>query len=67
VRYAVQSIALSALQKAGISSAASEKTGLPLTQKVTGQLISDPSSFKVILDGYLLSPSSDSISVDVIM
>jgi hypothetical protein len=63
----VQSIALSARQKAGISSLAREKTGLPLTQKVTGQLISEQSNFIVILDGYLLSPSSDSISVQVII
>jgi len=67
VRYAVQSIALSARQKAGISSLAREKTGLPLAQKVTGQLICEPSILRVIKDGYLLSPSSDSISVDVII
>jgi hypothetical protein len=61
------SIALSALQNAGISSLAREKTGLPLAQKVTGQVICEPSILMVILDGYLLFPSSDSISVQVII
>jgi len=63
----VQSIELKALQNAGISSLASEKTALPSAQNVTGQLICEPSIFKVIFDGYLLSPSWDSISVDVII
>lgn len=57
--YAVQSIVLRALQKAGISSAASEKIGLPSAQKVIGQLICEQSRFKLMVDGYLLSPPKD--------
>ena len=63
----MQSIALSARQNAGISSAAREKTGLSSTQNVTGHSRFDSSSLKVMVDGYLLSPSSELISVWVII
>ena len=57
--YAEQSSALSALQNAGISSAAIENTGVLSIQNVTGHSGFDPSILISIVLGYSLSPSSE--------
>ena len=58
-RYAEQSMALSALQNAGISSQAMENTGVLSIQNVTGHSGFDPSIRISIVLGYSRSPSSE--------